>query len=497
MISSLALQLIDVLNRNDIEYCHWKSNLSLADALSGEQDLDLLADRKALSEVLEILSDLGFKAAMVKPGSNVPGIFHYYGLDPESGKTIHVHLFSSVLTGESFVKSHFLPFERMLLENRSRIGEVSVPSRSAELLLFVLRAFIKYGSLLDLIRIAGKPEELRMELHWLQERSDIAEAVRLLKKYCPVIDEPLFVKCIRALDGESSLAKRVMLALVIRRRLRVYAKYTSLRRVLAYVPVLWARARRRFTSNRKNKTLYSGGAIIAIVGADATGKSTLVSETSRWLGSFLAARSAHVGKPSSSWLTWPINKALSLVRRIMPQLRYSRLEVQSRSTDPGTYEKANDKTSSLPYAIRAVTLAWDRYQLLIKVRRAAANCEIVVCDRYPTETIGAMDSPRLEEHPDQAGIKALFYNWLARLEHRLYHRMPPPDVVLRLRVSLETAKQRNHARAGAEANDYLETRHRQICEWHKQGTKYFYDIDTERSLEETVLSVKQAIWKSL
>ncbi|MGH8643703.1 MAG: hypothetical protein ACREX4_04265 [Gammaproteobacteria bacterium] len=493
--SSLAIQLIDLLNRNDIRYCHWKSNVSLADALSGGQDLDLLVARKALPEVMKILAELRFKAAMVKPGSNVPGIFHYYGLDLESGKTIHVHLFSSVLTGESFVKSHLLPLGKMLLENRSRIGEVKVPSRSAELVLFIVRAFIKHGSLLDLTRIARKPEELSSELHWLQEGSDIAEAVGLLKKYCPVIDEPLFVKCVSALDGKRSLAKRVMLALVVRRRLRIYAKYSYLRRVLAYVPVVGARLRRRFVSNRTNKILHAGGAIVAIVGADATGKSTLVSETSHWLGSFLAVRTAHVGKPPSSWLTWSINKSLSLARRAMPQLHHNRLEPQRQSNDPRPPQKA--KVSSVPYAIRAVTLAWDRYHLLIKVRRAAANGEIVVCDRYPTETLGAMDSPRLEERLDRAGIKTLLYNWLARLEQRLYQRIPPPDVVLRLRVSLETAKQRNRERTSTEADDYLETRHRQSRQWHKQGIKYLHDIDTERSLDETVLRVKKAIWESL
>ena len=94
---------------------------------------------------------------------------------------------------------------------------------------------------------------------------------------------------------------------------------------------------------------------------------------------------------------------------------------------------------------------------------------------------------------------AAFYNRLARFEQRLYQDIPPPDVVLKLKVSLATAKQRNRARlkAGKELDEYLEIRHQQSREWTKAGTKFIYDIDTERSLDETMLAVKHAIWQSL
>jgi deoxyadenosine/deoxycytidine kinase len=113
--------------------------------------------------------------------------------------------------------------------------------------------------------------------------------------------------------------------------------------------------------------------------------------------------------------------------------------------------------------------------------------------------IGAMDSPRLREQSTAGGAKATVYNWLARVEQRLYEQIPPPDIVLQLSVSLETMKQRNRERlkSAKEADDYLEARHRQSREWHKTGTTYLYDIDTERSLAETILHVKKAIWESL
>jgi thymidylate kinase len=90
-------------------------------------------------------------------------------------------------------------------------------------------------------------------------------------------------------------------------------------------------------------------------------------------------------------------------------------------------------------------------------------------------------------------------NRLARLEHRLYGQIPPPDIVLQLRVSTETAKKRNRERtkAGDETDAYVEHRHRQNRGWHRSGTKYIYDIDTEQPLAETIHNVKKLIWESL
>jgi thymidylate kinase len=151
------------------------------------------------------------------------------------------------------------------------------------------------------------------------------------------------------------------------------------------------------------------------------------------------------------------------------------------------------------YALRAVTIAWDRRQLLVKARRQAANGELVICDRYPSEIVGSPDSPRLQPVLAQEGIRHRIYNWLAHLEHQLYQQISPPDIVLRLTVSVETAKRRNQERIklNKETDSYVEFRHHQNKNWCRSGTKYIYDIDTEQPFAETILNVKKAIWESL
>jgi len=461
-------------------------------------DLDLLVDRRSLPQAQTILTNLGFKHAIVKWGPRTPGVSHYYGLDLKTGQLAHVHLFSRVLTGESFVKSHLLPFEPMLLENADYTGQIRVTPKPAELVLFILRTFIKYSSLLDLMYLSRNSGDIRTELRWLQSGSDISEALYLVEKYCPVIDEHLFVECINTLNGTSSLIKRIMVAQRVRWRLRFYAKRVGSSRILAYVQWLWGQGQRRFSGKRKNKMLHAGGMMIAFVGTEATGTSTLVSACGGWLSDALAVKMVHAGKPPSSWLTLPVNIVLPVVRGVLPQLRTTRLEGHNSSVSTTRSQLKVEGLASLIYAFRSVTLAWDRRQLLLKARRLAANGVIVICDRYPSETIGAMDSPYLRGNP-KGGIISAVYNWLVRLEHRLYKQIPPPDIVLRLKVSIETAKRRNRERikAGKETDTYIESRHRQGGEWHRSGTKYTYDIDTEHPLAETILSVKKTIWGSL
>jgi thymidylate kinase len=493
---SLVDTLLDTFIQEEIVYSHWKSNINLAQAAAGEIDLDLLVDRTSLLSAITQLSRHGFKQAIVRWGANPPSIRHYYGLDPETNQLIHVHLFSRVLTGESFVKSHLFPFEAMLLQNVYYADRIRVASKPAELVLFTLRMFIKYGSLPDLASLRSKSASVRKEVRWLQAGSDLSEALLLLRKYCPVIDERLFVKCVATLENSDPLIKRVMLARKVRRRLKVYARHTFFQRLLAYFQLLQSEVRRRVGTKQKNKVLQAGGAVIAFVGADATGKSTLVTETGRWLGDVFTLRIIHTGKPPSSWLTLPVNIVLALLRNLTSLRRGGRANTQAASDESPTQHRFRG-FSSLLYALRSVVLAWDRLRLITKARRRVAEGEIIVCDRYPSSTLGAMDSPRLSQDSLRTGLLVAIYNRLAHFEKQLYKQIPPPDIVLKLRVSVETAKKRNRKRNGQDGEAYLEARHRQSQAWTVPGTKYIFDIDTEQSLAETLDSVKKAIWESL
>jgi thymidylate kinase len=500
-LRSGGLDLISRLAANfqakGLSYCHWKSNINLQKSLEGKTDLDFLVSGESIIQLMHGLTQLGFKAAKIRYGRETPGVTHHYGLDIPTGNLVHVHLFTRLITGESFVKSHSLPFEEMLLRECGQTSGLQVVSKEAELVLFVLRLFVKYGSFLDIIRLYRESGDVRKELIWLLDGVDIAKALALLGVYCPTISESLFLNCVETIHEDMNLVKRLRLARKVKGKLRFYSEYSSLERRVAYGRVIIAKLKRYLDGNRKNKMLDSGGSVIAFVGADATGKSTLVAETEKWLGKVFAVRKVHVGKPPTTIVTFPFTVILPLMRRLLPRLRGGQIQSQERTGE--LLKNKRRVSSSLFYAVRALVLAWERHRLLRQVARARSRGELVICDRYPSEQTGAMDSPRLEERAGKRDLKASLYNWIARKEARLYEMMSPPDIVVNLKVSLETAKRRNQGRSMGErdTDEFVEARHRGVREWRREGTEYIFEIDTDQPMAATVLSIKKVIWESL
>lgn len=493
MILGLVDRLGADLRQRGVRYCHWKSNLSVGEALAGREDLDLLVARASLPGMVAALHELGFKLALRGDAADAPGISHYYGHDEESGRLVHVHLFTMVLTGESLVKSHHLPLEELLLEGANG-SVVPVARRSSELVVFVLRTYIKHSSVPDLVRLIGARGGLLRELQWLSAGSSVEDALRLVALRNPGIDEPLFRQCLEGLAPGRSILRRLRLARRVRRQLRVHAAHTRLERLAVYARLAADRLLRAVGVGRPGKLLAAGGAVVAFVGPEATGKSTLVSECAAWLGSAFRVRAIHAGKPPARGATRPLAVAASLFRDQLPWLRSTRVQAsnaEGRPPGPAGWP-------ALAYGISAVGAAWDRRRLLLRARRAAARGEVIVCDRYPSLVVGAMDSPRLLERPEQGWLGAA-YAWLLRAERRIYAEIPPPDVVLRLRVSLETAQQRNRDRTKErkEGEQYVEMRHRHSLAWSRPDVASQHEIDTEGPLPETIRRVKQAVWSSL
>lgn len=489
---SLTQALINRFNQKGVSYCHWKSK-----SLKGESDIDFLVSHHSLALAIEVLMQLGFKAATPIWGSNQPGVFHFYGYDTNQDDYVHLHMFTRVLSGETFVKQHFFPFEEMLFKDTYSIDGLVVTSKEAEFVLFILKTFIRYGSFLDTIRERGRDEKIKEEIYYFKVGIDMTKVMDYISDYCPVVDEAFFLECIAALEQGISYPRKWILAQKMRWHMRIYSQHNSIGRWMGYVRFIGAALLRKLKKQTGNKILVTGGTIFAIVGADATGKSTLVEAASRWLQRVFVVNTVHAGKPPSALLTFPINLLLNLNRSFKRKLRPSRKwkKISSSNEFEGRADDKNQK--SLVFALRAVCLAWDRRTLLLKARRASTNGEIIVCDRYPTHAAGMMDGPRLVEDADHKGLIKSIYNWLARVERTIYRQIPPPDIVIRLKVSLETAKKRNASREIVDDEIYLQNRHQQVEDWFVTGACTICDIDTDQSLEETIAAVKEVVWSSL
>ena len=169
--------------------------------------------------------------------------------------------------------------------------------------------------------------------------------------------------------------------------------------------------------------------LIAIIGCDGSGKSTVSEHILAWISRYGPAATVHLGKQSGNVgraiAQWPlVGGALDRKLRREADVVNDRLKEDKQ---PGFL-------ASL--VIGAFTVRrWRRFKRMLALRKRGL---IIVTDRFPqVEIPGAYDGPGFP-----AGAKGSpFVLWLAKREHAVFEWMASyrPDVVLRLNVDLDTA----------------------------------------------------------
>lgn len=241
----------------------------------------------------------------------------------------------------------------------------------------------------------------------------------------------------------------------------------------------------RITGSKKKLTPGAGGAVIAFVGSEATGKSTLLAEVERWLAEHFTVSRIHAGKPPSTAATFIPHVLLPILRRMLPKQRTTRVEAEEALGEHGGAQYP------LMFGLRAVMLAYERKALLTRAFARSANGTVVLSDRYPSARIGAADSPQL-----RTASHGSIRRRLTELEKQLYRDTPSPDVVVHLVAPLDVTLARNSAREKTEPEDYVRLRHSKNRDVEFPGVAV-HRIDTARPLESVVRDVKRLIWEAL
>lgn len=474
----LSKELIEVLESQKINYCHWKSNLLLNEALSGYDDLDLLVDRKDIYKFEQAILSLGFKEAS-NPHIHLNAVKHFYGLDTTTGNILHLHVYYQIKTGPSWIKSYRFDFEQYFLQHTMlHESGMRVPQKHIELVIFIFRIMLKYSKFNEFLLIRKEQKRTIKEIVYLSENLDKTKLVDFLHCYFPNISEKEFFDYIEVIQYGSALKKFTM-ALKLKKRLQRYNIYNSWEELYKNFYQLYYRVSNKIFLKQKKK-LHSCGTLIVVAGLDATGKTTITTELQKWLKKNFTLSLIHFGKPPSSFITYPMNIAIKIMRK--------------NSTDTSLRSSMkNDKPKSILYIFRQIVLAYDRYSLIKKHWNKVSNGEIVICDRYKSENFNVMDSMRLNpEH--YSGVKKR----LAMFENHLYKKMPEPDLLFYLTVPVEIAVKRNEERIkeGKESETFLKIRH----EENKNLTykaKEQYLIDTNKDFENVINTIKQTIWTVL
>ncbi|MFO1238838.1 MAG: nucleoside triphosphate hydrolase [Sphingomonadaceae bacterium] len=216
--------------------------------------------------------------------------------------------------------------------------------------------------------------------------------------------------------------------------------------------------------------------LIAIVGADGSGKTTVSAAVMGFVRRYGQAETAHLGLRSGD-LGRAIQR-LPLVGAVLDR------KIHSRAS------RARDKADTIPGPFTALVIfAFSQFRLLrfrrmMHLRRAG---QIIVTDRYPqTDVPGFFDGPGLSA----ARAKGWFTRRLARLELRQYQWMASfrPSLVIRLNVDLETAFARKPDHRYESLRQKVEATRRL-----RFGGAPIVDFDSSTPLEVLVEEVQLAI----
>jgi len=484
---ALVVRLCEMLEDAKVPYCHWKSNNALERSASGENDLDLLVSRGAAVRCVEVLSRMGFKEAEGGAGRRVSGVRDFYGCEPRAERLVHAHVHYQLVVGHDMTKNVRIPIEEPFVGSAMQGLLFKVPAPHYEYVVFVIRMALKHLGWDAVVSNDRKLKDAEQrELEYLQGRCDMAEVEQILKRHLPYIDSALFKECVAALRAESSAYACMKSGRAVQRALEANARHRFVSDVFRKVVRRWGlRFRRRIMKSPVRRKFSAGGAMIAIVGGDGAGKTTLVTRLYSWLSGDLCTIMIHMGKPPES-ITTKLVRAGLRVGTIFGV--YPHLNAMTPYRQEG---KGSSFRGRYPWMLREACKARDRYATYLKGRRYVNRGGIVISDRFPVPQVSLMEAPVIGRIA-KGGANNRLTRYLMNYERRCYERITPPELLIVLRLDPEVAVRRKTGedpiQVRARSNEVWE------ADWMGSGV---HVVDGGMSKDEVLFSIKSLIWSRL
>ena len=475
--------LFERLFCEDILYCHWKSNLNLGKSCAGQTDFDLLVRIRDCEKFNTVLRDLEFKRIITPPSKQFPGIEDYLGFDSETGRLCHLHVHYKLILGQKYIKNHHLPIENIVLSDLRILDSVYIPSAEMELLLLVIRSCMKLSikNILQYLlqnRKSFFPKNILNEFRFLlNDYKQYRFRDVLLKSGLP-LSESRLLAFIEKLNNETlTIANILLLRFHIFKSLRPfrYQSYVKsykkafklMLHMLPLINKIWPVPR---------KKLNGRGRSFSLVGADGSGKTTLVKDLIKWLSWKMQVRTFYFGIPKTL--------GLKVINKIVVNLRSL---CQARGGK--TFIPFLDSIQNTLVAFKWVCIARKRLRIFNSFRKVAETGGVAITDRYPLADFWnmdvPMDGPRIRKEGGNGGWK-----WADR-EEQLYLLFRSPTKVFVLKASIAVLRKRRNDLNPVSHNIKAEAVH-SIEESHE-----ICAIDANRPYDEVLINLKRKIWELL
>ena len=428
----MLVELFKEINESGLQYVHWKSNEHIDASFNGDTDFDILVSSSSLKSFVHIIENHGFTLFESVANQSYNGVFDYIFVNDTPQKIIHIHLHSVLITGAKFVKEYRLPLEDFILNNRllDDTQSIFVIKPSTELALLWVRFFSKTSPLKFVLKRGRIGRGFVTESNWLIQKCEAKEVYDSLKYIFPNDD---------ALADELSKfpfnlgKKRNMLGLLKRTRKALEIYRVESNPIIKYYCRRLGMMRRYFLQKYLRlpvpyrRVQLSGGKIVAVVGCDGAGKSTINHNLLKLLRSKIDVYFQYFGSGDGYcyWYRYP----LLIIHKMMQH---------GKKSSSGQQFDIN-KHISLSKAVWAVLLAKEKESKLKRVNAARAKGMLVLCDRYPqTQYLGINDGPLLYGWKNSSNpLKRKISNW----EYKIYKSAETifPDLTIKLMIDEETS----------------------------------------------------------
>jgi len=496
-VLGLLRAVFDDLHRAGVRYCHWKSNEHLGATLAGDTDVDVLVDRASIGAVAQVLRTRGCKRLQVAPDRAYPGIESWVGCDPATATLSHLHVHYQLTLGEKYLKGHRLPWEERFLATRvyDERRALYVADPVLELIVLVLRQAMKLRAR-DRVKAWLGVEFVRggalREFQWLAARAP-AETVAALA------GELLSSRAAWVIPAMLAAGRPTVSQLRALRRLadpgtaeyRLYRSSGAAGRGWGRELRAGLAKLRRWLGGRRygsTRTLPNGGVVVAVIGPDGAGKSTLVEALVGWLAREVAVMATYGGSGTGS-ATGP-RRALERLGKWWRRLRRRQ---RPRPVASAAASELSAEPLGLKRAVWVLALARERVRRARLAQRARGRGMVIISDRLPQSQFpGLNDGPRLAPWRDSA---SRWRRWAAEREHAAFRlaELVPPDLVIKLHLPAAVALARKPSTPPAQVHRGVQL----VRDLRFPPTTRVLDLDATRPLDDVVLAARRAVWEAL